>query len=153
MDVYERIRAAGLEIVPSPAPRGLYKSTVTPGTKLLYVSGTAPRINGENLYSGKLGDEVSVAEGQACARLCATSILGHLEKDLGDLNKVIRVVKITGFIASGDRFFEQTEVLNGASEVFRDIFGDEGVGTRSAIGVRCLPKNIPVEVEAIFEIQ
>lgn len=153
MDVYERLKAKGVEITPSPAARGLYRSTVTPGTRLLYTSGTAPRLNGENLYSGKLGDEVTVEQGQACARLCATNILGHLQKDLGDLNKVLRVVKVTGFIASGDQFFQQTEVLNGASQVFADAFGeDAGVGVRCAIGVRCLPKNIPVEVEAIFEI-
>lgn len=153
MDVYERMKENGVEITPSPAARGLYRSTVTPGTKLLYTSGTAPRLNGENLYSGRLGENVTVEQGQACARLCATNILGHLQKDLGDLNKVVRVVKVTGFIASGDDFFSQTEVLNGASEVFENSFGDEGIGTRSAIGVRSLPKNIPVEVEAIFEVR
>lgn len=152
MDVYKNLEAKGIEITPSPAARGLYRSTIIPGTKLLYTSGTAPRLNGENLYSGKLGSEVTVEQGQACAHLCATNILGHLQKDLGDLNRVIRVVKILGFVASADDFFEQTEVLNGASEVFADAFEDAGIGVRSAIGVRCLPKNIPVEIEAVFEI-
>lgn len=152
MDVYQNLKEKGIEITPSPASRGLYRATVVPGTHLLYVSGTAPRLNGENLYSGRLGDEVTVEQGQACAKLCATNILGHLQKDLGDLNKIVRVVRITGFIASGSNFFEQTEVLNGASQVFADAFGDAGIGVRSAIGVYCLPKNIPVEVEAIFEI-
>lgn len=152
MNVYETMKEKGIKVTPSPAARGLYKSTVVPGTNLIYTSGTAPRLNGENLYSGKVGEAVTVEQAQACARLCATNILGHLEKDLGDLNRVVRVVKILGFVASADDFFGQTEVLNGASQLFYEVFGDAGVGVRSAIGVRCLPKNIPVEIEAVFEI-
>lgn len=152
MDVYKVLEEKGIHITASPAPRGLYQSTVIPGPRLLYTSGTAPRLNGVNLYSGKVGEDVTVEQAQECARLCATNILGHLEKELGDLNRVVRVVKILGFIASGDDFYEQTEVLNGASRLFYDIFGEMGMGVRSAIGVRCLPQNIPVEVEAVFEI-
>lgn len=153
MDVYEILKKKNIEVTPSPAARGLYRTTVIPVGSLLYTSGTAPRLNGVNLHSGKLGQDVTVEEGKACARLCATNILGHLEKELGDLNRIKRVVKILGFIASADNFYQQTEVLDGASEVFSEIFGDNGIGARSAIGVRVLPLNIPVEVEAIFEVE
>lgn len=152
MDIYEKLSQKGINIGVGPKPKGLYRPVIQIENKLLYTSGTGPRINEEPLYIGKVGEDVTLEEAQECARLCIINILGHLQTELGDLNRVERVVKILGFVASADDFYGQTQVLNAASELLYDIFGEDGIGTRSAIGVRCLPQNMPVEIEAVFYI-
>ena len=153
MDIYEKLSQKGINIGVGPKPKGLYHPTLLTKDRLLYTSGTGPRKNEEPLYVGKVGDDVTMEEAKECAQLCIINILGHVQNELGDLNRVERVVKVLGFVASSDNFYGQTQVMNAASELLYDIFGENGIGTRSAIGVRCLPQNMPVEIEAVFQIR
>ena len=139
MDVYENIRKSGYELPPSPPKGGIYKPVKQVGN-LLYIS-------------GKLGSERTIEEGQEAARICTLNALSVLHEYLGDLNKIKSVVKILAFVASAPGFNSQPAVVDGASQLLKDIFGDDnGVGARSAISAIELPGNISVEIEFIFEI-
>lgn len=151
MNVYENLKKCGIDLVPGPKPLGLYHTASISGN-ILYTSGTGCRKDGAPLFAGKVGDTVTFEQAQACARQCVINILCNLQTELGDLNRIKKVVKVLGFIASADTFYDQPKVLNGASEILHDIFGDAGIGARSAIGVRSLPGNIPAEIEIIFEL-
>lgn len=151
MDVYENLRSNGLELPPPPAAGGLYAKAKRTGN-YLYISGQGPSLGGGPVTAGKLGAEISLEQGQAAARACALNILSCLEEHLKDLNRVKNVVKLLGFVASSDDFYQQPQVINAASGVFLQAFGEIGAHARSAIGVNTLPGNIPVEIEAIFEI-
>ena len=150
-DVYARIRELGYEIPPLPPAGGIYKPVKQIGN-LLYVSGQGATVKGVPEIVGKVGAECTLEEGQAAARLCTLNCLATLDNYLGDLNRIRSVVKILGFIASARDFNQQPQVLNGCSQLLLDIFGEDGVGARSAIGVSELPGNIACEVEYIFEI-
>lgn len=153
MDVYERVKELGLEILP-PSPKGGVYTPVMPfADKLLYVSGTGDvDANGKG-SAGKLGRDFTVEEGRRIARSCALQIVSNLHACIGDLNKIKRIVKVLAFVASADDFYQQPQVVNGASELFRDIFGEEsGLAARSAIGVNVLPGNLPVEIELLVEL-
>ena len=152
MDVYEKLKEMGLNLPSPPHPQGIYKPVKQVGN-MLYVSGQGSTENGAPVVCGKVGAERTIEEGQKAARLCAMNALSNLDNYLGDLNKIKSLVKTLGFVASAPNFNEQPKVMNGASAVFKDLFGeDNGVGARSAIGVSELPNNITVEVEFIFEI-
>ena len=153
MDIYETLRHLNISISPGPKPLGRYLTAVRPDGSLLFTSGTGCRKDESPLFTGKVGETVTVEEAQLCAQQCVINILCNLQAELGDLNQIDRVVKLLGFVASADDFFGQSAVLNGASELLYEIFGDHGVGARSAIGVRCLPGNIPVEIEAVFQLK
>ncbi|MGL5514753.1 MAG: RidA family protein [Sporomusa sp.] len=151
MDVYENLKEMNLE-VPSPQPKGGIYTKVKQVGNLLYVSGQGPTSNGEALYRGKLGRELTLEEGQQAAAVCAMNILSCLHEYLGDLNRVKNVVKLLAFVSGTDEFAEQPQVINGASSLFLKAFGEHGEHARSAIGTNALPGNIPVEIEAIIEI-
>ena len=119
---------------------------------LLVLSGQVAFVGGELLAVGRLGDEVDLATGQACARQCAINLLGRTKELLGSLDRVDQVVKLTVFVASAPGYREQHLVANGASQVFRDILGDAGRHARSAVGMAELPLGTPVEVEAIIAV-
>jgi len=102
---------------------------------------------------GKVGKEVTSEEAQEGAKLCALNILGTLKHELGDLDKVKRVVKVVGFVNCVDSYFNQPVVINGASNLFAEVFGAKGVHARSAVGTNALPLNVPVEVEAVIEVE
>jgi enamine deaminase RidA (YjgF/YER057c/UK114 family) len=152
MDVNDRIKELGITLPPPPGPGGLYVAVKQVGN-LVYTSGVGPLENGKPAVNGKVGAEVTVEEGQTAARLCILNTLSRLQEHLGDLNRVKNVVKVLGFVASAPGFGRQPEVLNGASQLLIDTFGDAGRHTRSAIGTSELPRNIPVEIEAIFEVE
>ena len=155
MDVYERLKELNLTLPEHPLPgTGILKPIVQVGN-LLYTSGQGPLKDGIVMFTGKVGAERNVEEGQEAARLCVMNILSKLHHFLGgDLNKIKRLVKTLGLVQSADGFSQQSNVINGASALLRDIWGEEnGVGTRSAIGVPELPRNFCVEIEFIFELK
>ncbi|WKE47228.1 RidA family protein [Gluconobacter oxydans] len=147
-------RLADLEITlpVAAAPVANYVTTVRTGNQLI-VSGQLPLVDGKLLITGKLGDEVSVHAGVACARACLINVLVQAKAALdGDLSRITRVVRLGGFIACTPEFTDQATVMNGASDLAVEVFGDAGRHARSTIGVPSLPVNAPVEVEALFEI-
>jgi enamine deaminase RidA (YjgF/YER057c/UK114 family) len=151
MDVYERIKELGYEIPELPPKGGIYKPVKQVGN-MLYVSGQGATKKGIPVITGKVGAERTIEEGQDAARICALNALSTLHDYLGDLNKIKSLVKTLGFVASDDNFNQQPKVIDGASKLLADIFGEDGIGARSAIGVNELPGNITVEIEFIFEI-
>lgn len=143
---------AGLRMPAAPTPKGLYKSIVIVGN-LAYTSGHLPVDADGKLITGRLGADVDVDAGYNAARLAGLNILASLQKELGTLDRVGRVVKILGVVNGTPDFTQQPAVVNGCSELFADVFGpDAGVGARSAIGTNSLPLGVPVEIEAVFEI-
>jgi enamine deaminase RidA (YjgF/YER057c/UK114 family) len=148
----DRLRELGVELAPVPKPRWAYVPAVL-ADNLLFVSGQGIIRDGKPLYPGKLGADVTVEQGQEVARACAIAALAIAREQLGSLDRVERVVKLTVFVASAPGFGRQPDVANGASEFLRDVFGDAGLGARSAVGVAELPMGIPVEVEFIFAVR
>jgi enamine deaminase RidA (YjgF/YER057c/UK114 family) len=121
---------------------------------LAFVSGHGPLKTDGSLIRGRVGDDLDVESGKAAARQTGLAILATLRTGLGSLDRVKRVVKVLGMVHCTPDFAEHPEVINGCSELFRDLFGEEhGVGARSAVGMASLPRNIAVEIEAIFEIR
>ncbi len=152
MDIYKRLRELSIALPKAPDAMGLYVPVRQAGD-LLFSSGQGPIENGKAVFSGKVGADRTLEEGQAAARLCVLNVLAQAEKHLGDLNRVKSVVKVLGFVASAAGFNDQPKVINGASQVLIDIFGDDGRHARSAVGVNELPGNITVEVEAILQVE
>ena len=154
MDVYKRMLERGIELDVPPAKGGIYSSIVEFGDKLVYVSGNNCKVHGTVLHPGKVGAEVTLEQGQQAARQCILNILSNLQENIGDLNRIGRFVKILGFVASSSDFYLQADVMNGASQLLLDVFGDKvGLAARSAIGVNVLPNNMPVEVEVLVELK
>ena len=151
MSVYENLKEHGIELPKQLAAAGLYKPVNRTGN-LVFISGQGSMVN-DTKITGRVGADLSVEEGAAAARICAINTLSALEAYLGDLNKVKRCVKILGFVASADDLHGQAQVINGASQLVMDAFGEEGRHPRSAIGSNALPLGLAVEVESIFEIE
>lgn len=143
-------RFAALEpkLSPAPGPDANVRPLVRDG-RLLLMSGQVAFAGSELLATGRLGDDVDVATGTACARQCAINLLGRLQEELGSLDEVEQVLKLTVFVASATGFREQHLVAHGASDVFVDVLSDRGKHARSAVGMAELPLGTPVEVEAI----
>jgi enamine deaminase RidA (YjgF/YER057c/UK114 family) len=147
----ERLQELGVSL-PAPAtPVAAYVPCVRTGD-LVYVSGQVPMVDGKPSHLGHLGDDVDLEAGRAAARTCAVNVLAALKAELGELSRVRRVVKVTGFVASTADFTDHPKVVNAASELFGDVFGDAGRHARVAVGVAALPLGVPVEVEAIVEV-
>ena len=151
MDVYENLKAHGLELPEPLSAVGLYRPVNQTGN-LLFVSGQGCIEKGEKL-TGRVGVDVTPEQGQYAAKVCALNTLAALQAYLGDLNRIKRCVKILAFVAGADDFTGQAGVVNGASLVFIDAFGEDGRAARSAIGTNNLPLGLTVEVESIFEIK
>lgn len=145
-----RLEELGIELPDVVAPLAAYVPAVRTGN-LVYTSGQLPIRDGELLAAGKVGAEVSAEDAKPLARQCALNALAAVHALTG-IESVARVVKVVGFVASAPGFDGQPGVINGASELFGEIFGDAGAHARSAVGVSELPRNTPVEVEAIFEV-
>jgi len=149
--IASRLADLGIEIpAQAAAPAGSYMPAVTTGN-LVFTAGQLPFVDGALLLTGKVGAEVTAEEAHGCARQCAINALAAIAAELGSLDRVTRVVKVVGFVSSDPSFTGQAGVLNGASQLLGDIFGDAGVHSRSAVGVAVLPLNSPVEVELIVE--
>jgi enamine deaminase RidA (YjgF/YER057c/UK114 family) len=147
----ERIAARGLTLPTVPAPVAAYVPTVRTGS-LVYTSGQLPFVEGSLPLTGKVGAEVSPDDAKSLAAQCALNALAAVKDEIGDLSRVVRVVKVVGFVASAPDFTGQPGVVNGASELLGDLLGDSGVHARSAVGVTALPLDAPVEVELIVEV-
>jgi len=149
--VKARLTELGIDLPEVAAPAGNYLPTVQAGN-LLHVSGQLPLRDGEVAYCGRLGDGLAVDDGIAAARLCALNIVAQAKAALGDLDRVRRVVKLTGYVASAPDFTEQPTVINGASDLMADVFGAAGRHARAAVGVAALPLGAAVEIEAVLEV-
>lgn len=145
-----RLRELGIELPPAPKPLAAYVPGVRVG-ELLFVSGVGPTREGKPVYTGLVGKDLSLEEGAEAARLCALNLLA-IAREAAGLERVLRVVKLTGYVASAPGFTEQSKVLNGASEFMVQVFGDRGKHARAAVGVSALPLNFAVEVEAVFQL-
>lgn len=141
----------GLEIPAPPQPVGNYIPIIEHGG-FVYLSGQGTRKDGKIQYQGKLGSEFSTQEGYQAAKLCALNCLAILKDYLGDLARVRRIVKVVGYVNSAPGFNDQPDVVNGASDIFLQVFGDNGKHARSAIGVNELPRNMAVEIELIAAV-
>ena len=152
-DINKKLDELNIELDEASIPAGSYVPYVITGN-LVFISGQLPFINGEITTTGKVGDNVSVEEGIKMAEACAKAILSQLKAACnGNLNKVKKVVKLGGFVASAPNFTDHPKIINGASDMFVNIFGDKGKHSRFAIGAAALPRNVPVEIEGIFEIE
>lgn len=147
----ERLAALGLTIPEVTPPVAAYVPAVRTGS-YVYTSGQLPMRDGELMHTGKVGSEVSPDEANECARQCALNALAAVRTQVGDLSAVTRVVKVVGFVASAPGFTAQPQVVNGASELLGQAFGDAGQHARSAVGVPVLPLDAPVEVELVVEV-
>jgi len=146
-----RLAELGIVVPQLPPPVAVYVPAVRTG-RVVYASGQTPTIDGVLQVRGRLGEGVSVEEGQRAARLAALNCLAEVRALLGSLDAVSRVLRLTGYVASAPGFGEQPYVMNGASELMEQVFGDAGRHARSAIGVAELPFGAPVEVELIVEV-
>ncbi|HUT11559.1 MAG TPA: RidA family protein [Thermoguttaceae bacterium] len=148
-----KLTELGLELPPAPDPKGVYRPLVVVGN-LAYTAGHLPVMPDGSLVTGRIGAELDRQAGYDAARQTGLAILATLRKELGSLDRVRRVVKVLGMVNCTPDFDQQPAVINGCSELFAEVFGPEaGVGARSAVGVASLPLGVPVEIEAIFEIQ
>ena len=147
-----RLAALGLTLPPVAAPLAAYVPAVRSGP-YVYTAGQLPLANGKLLMTGRVGAQVSVEEAASLARTCALNALAAVASVTGGLSAVIRIVKIVGFVASDPSFTGQPLVLNGASELMLEVFGDSGRHARSAVGVAVLPLDSPVEIELIAEVR
>lgn len=146
-----KIKELGLELPPAPKPAGVYKPVVVIGN-LAYVSGHGPIKADGTMITGRVGKDTDQQGGYAAARQTGLAILATLRASLGSLDRITRVIKVLGMVNATPDFEKHPAVINGCSELFRDVWGDNGVGARSAVGMGSLPGNITTEVEAIFEI-
>ncbi|MFD1559583.1 RidA family protein [Paraburkholderia silviterrae] len=153
MTIYDRVREAGITLPTLAIPAAAFRPYVVYDNQLI-VSGQLPVRDGKTLFSGKVPDAVSVSDAQTAARLCVINILAwaHHATD-GDLNRIRRVLRLGGFVATSEGFADAPAVINAASELTTQIFGERGSHARIAIGVASLPFNAPVEVEATFALE
>lgn len=152
MSASENFKALGLNLPPAPTPLGVYKPLLIDG-KHAYVSGHGPVQDDKSLIIGRVGAELDIEQGKLAARQVGLTILSTIVANLGSLDKVKRVVKVLGMVNATPDFGRHPYVINGCSELFAKVWGEEnGIGVRSAVGMGGLPDNIPVEIEALFEL-
>jgi enamine deaminase RidA (YjgF/YER057c/UK114 family) len=152
MTIEERLNKMGLTLPEPPKPLGSYVPYVRTGD-LVYVSGMLPLKEGKLVCSGRVGESVGLEQAAEAARICAVNALGVLKTAVGRLDRVVRCVKVNGFVASTGEFTDQPKVINGASDFLFEIFGEAGRHARAAVGVNVLPLNSPVEIAFIFEVR
>ncbi|WP_126246743.1 RidA family protein [Chitinophaga rhizosphaerae] len=148
----EQFEKTGLVLPPAPAPLGVYKPCLVDG-KYLYLSGHGPVQNDKSLIIGRIGKDMDMEAGKLAARQVGLTMLSTIVTHLGSLNRVKRVIKVLGMVNCTPEFERHPYVINGCSELFAAVWGTEnGIGVRSAVGFGSLPDNIPVEIEALFEL-
>lgn len=147
-----RLSELGITLPGVATPVASYVPAMTAGN-LLFTAGQLPFVDGQLVRTGKVGTDVSASEAAELARICTLNALAAAKATLGSLDRVTRIVKVNGFVASHPDFIGQPQVLNGASEILGEIFGDLGHHARAAVGVAVLPLDAPVEVELILEFQ
>jgi len=151
--IEDRLRELEIELPEPSKPGANYVPAVRSGN-LVFLTGQLSQWNGERRFIGKLGREFGVEEGRQAARLCALNLIAHLKEALGgDLDRVARCVRLAGYVNSTPDFTGQSQVMNGASDVFVEVFGERGRHARMAVGVSALPYDVAVEVEGVFEVE
>ncbi|MGE7907601.1 RidA family protein [Peribacillus sp. NPDC094092] len=151
-NIEKKLKELGIELGKAPSPAAVYVPAKTVGN-LVYTSGADCRINGKLMYEGKVGSDLTVEQGYEASRQVMINLLAVLKEHIGDLNRIKQVVKLLAFVNSADGFVEQPYVINGASELLEEVFGEKGKHARSAISSNELPFNTPVEIEMIVEIE
>jgi enamine deaminase RidA (YjgF/YER057c/UK114 family) len=151
VSVQDRLEELGIELPPAARPVASYVP-VTQGNGLAFVAGQVPIEDGKLLATGRVGESVSLEQGQELARRCALQALAALNDELGSLDRVRRILKVTVWVATGEGFFDQPKVANGASDVLVEVFGEAGKHARAAVSAPSLPLGAPVEVEVIADI-
>ena len=151
MSAEENLSKLKINLPKAPDPVGAYVASKVIG-KLVFISGQLPLNHEGKLIKGKIGKDLNLEQGQESAKLCALNLLAQLKKITGNLDKVKSCVKLTGYVNSIDTFVDQPKVINGASDLISQIFGDKGKHTRAAVSVNSLPLGASVEVEGIFEV-
>jgi len=153
MDVYAKLKELNIALPEAPSPGGLYTPVVEFSEKLAYMSGCVPADIPGVRIKGKLGSDLTVEEGQAAARAAALNLLAVMHRDLSDLNRIKRIVKLTCFVSCAPNFTMQPQVANGASGLLIDVFGEPGRAARSAVGAPSLPSDVAFEIEALVELK
>jgi enamine deaminase RidA (YjgF/YER057c/UK114 family) len=148
--IEQKIESLGIKLPTPPTPAGSYVPAVRTG-KLLYISGQIPMEDGKVVFTGKVSDE-NLETAQKSARMCAINLLAQIKRELGDLEKVSKIVRISGFVNSVPEFSQHPKVINSASDLFFEIFGEKGKHSRIAVGVASLPLDSMTEIDAIVEV-
>ena len=151
MKTEQRLKELGIELPTPTTPMGSYVNAVRTGN-LLYMAGKGPGLPGKPLPVGKVGRDFSIEQAKGFARDTGLSILAAIKAELGDLDRVVRIVKVLGMVNATSEYGSQPEVINGCSDLFVEVFGERGRHARSAVGMGSLPRGIPVEIEVIVEI-
>ena len=147
--IEEKIKSLEITLPNPPTPAGSYISAIKTGN-LLFISGQIPMENGKVLFTGKVTDN-NLETAQKAARMCAINLLAQMKRELGSLDKVKKIVRLSGFVNSDAEFYQHPKVINAASDLFFEIFGDKGKHSRIAVGVACLPLNSMTEIDAVIE--
>lgn len=148
----QQFATLGRVLPPAPSPLGVYKPYLIDG-KYLYISGHGPVQTNGQLITGRIGSDLDMEQGKLAARQVGLTILSTIKKNIGSFDKVKRVIKVLGMVNCDADFTKHPYIINGCSELFKTVWGEEnGVGVRSAVGMGSLPDNIPVEIEAVFEL-
>lgn len=150
-DIEKRIDELGIKLTTPAQPVANYVGAVQTGN-LIFLSGKISKDKQGNLILGKLGKDLTIEQGYEAAKMCGIAQLSTLKAELGDLNKVVRVVKVTGFVNSDPEFTDQSKVVNGFSDLMVEVFGERGKHARAAVGMASLPLGVAVEVEMIVEV-
>ena len=147
--IEEKIESLGITLPNPPTPAGSYIPAIKTGN-LLFISGQIPMVNGKVVFTGKVTDN-NLETAQKAARMCAINLLAQMKRELGSLDKVKKIVRLSGFVNSDTEFYQHPKVINAASDLFFEIFGDKGKHSRIAVGVACLPLNSMTEIDAVIE--
>lgn len=148
----DRLSELGIELPSAPLPMANYVTCRRSGN-MLYFSGAGAFMDGRPAVFGKVGAELSEQDGYQAARLAGLNLISQLKREIGELDRVVQFIKVLAFVASAPGFYNQPAVMNGASDLFVEVFGEKGKHARSAVAVPALPFNIPVEIEMIVEIK
>ncbi len=147
--IEEKLKALGITLPIPPTPAGSYIPAIKTGN-LLFISGQIPMEEGKVLFTGKVTDD-NLETAQKSAKMCAINLLAQIKRELGSLDKVTKIVRLSGFVNSDVEFYQHPKVINAASDLFFEIFGDKGKHSRIAVGVACLPLNSMTEIDAVIE--
>ena len=151
MNTEARLQELGIELPETTSPMANYVNAVRTGN-LLYLAGKGPGLPGKPLPVGKVGRDFSIEQGYRLARDTGLNLISVMKAELGDLDKVVRIVKVLGMVNATSEYGHQPEIINGCSDLFVEVFGDRGKHARSAVGMGSLPRGIPVEIEVIVEV-
>ncbi|MGG4460388.1 RidA family protein [Brevibacillus porteri] len=149
--VEQRLKELGYELPPVPPTMANYVSCVQTGN-VIYTSGAGCYVNGNPMYIGRLGSDVTIEQGYEAAKVTVLNLLAILKSEIGDLDRITRIVKLFALVSSAPDFYEQPRVVNGASDFLIEIFGEAGKHARAAAGTSVLPFNNPIEIEMIVEV-